>query len=314
LKQVTPAMAVNCLQASPLGKGLFRAAIGESGASFRRMLNNGSLAEAEERGTKFAASVGAKSIAELRARPAVELVKAAFSPGPNTDGWVLPEDPLTIFESGKQNRVPVLVGSNSDEGRLFERGTVTAQQYVEAARARFGAAADEYLKLYPAGSDAQSTESRQRAATVERMGLNARLWASAVTKSGSKAYIYYFTRITPSAPDAPSNGIELGAPHGEDLGYVFNNLGKPANYKPSNTFRDAQPVEYDLKLAGIVSSYWVNFAKTLDPNGSALPHWTAFEATRPGMVMELGDQVGMRVHPDDAGTVFLAKHPPVTAP
>jgi len=309
--QSAGSMAVNCLQASPLAKGLFRAVIGESGASFNGMLNNGPIADAEAKGVKFAESVGAKSLAELRAKPAAELITAAFTAGPNTDGYVLPAPPLALFEESKQNHVPALVGSNSDEGRLFARGRMTAQQFIEQARQRFGDAAAEYLKLYPADSDAQAMESRQRSATEESMGLNVRLWAEAQAKAGSRAYVYYFTRVTAggSPPNYAADQPRLGAPHGEDLAYAFNNIGKTEALRNSETFRNAQPDAYDLKLADMVSSYWVNFAKTLDPNGGSLPVWPPFDPASSDLVMELGDHVGMRPHPDNAGIVFLEKHP-----
>jgi len=309
--QSAGSMAVNCLQASPLAKGLFRAVIGESGASFNGMLNNGALAEAEAMGVKFAASVGATSLADLRARPAAELTTAGFSAGPNTDGYVLPEAPLALFQEGKANLVPALIGSNSDEGRLFARGRMSAHEFVEQAHRRFGAAAGEYLKLYPADSDAQAMESRQRSGTEENMGLNVRLWAEAQAKAGVRAYVYYFTRVTPggapvnTAPDVP----RLGAPHGEELAYVSNSIGNAEALRNSDTFRNAQPDAYDLKLADMVSSYWVNFARTLDPNGGSLPRWPAFDPAHSDLVMELGDKVGMRAHPDNAGIVFLEKHP-----
>jgi para-nitrobenzyl esterase len=308
--QSAGSMAVNCVQASPLAKGLFRAAIGQSGASFGRLLNNGSLADAERNGVKFAGAAGAHSLAELRAKPAEELMRVPFTPGPNIDGWVLPESPMALFDHGRQNRVPVLVGSNSDEGRLFARGRMTAQQFKEDARKRFGDAASEYLAIYPADSDEQARESRQRASTQESMGLNARLWAKAQAKIGLKAYVYYFTRVTPggppfnTAPDLP----RLGAPHGEDLAYASNNIGNIEALRNSDTFRNAEPVEYDRKLADIMSSYWVNFAKNLDPNAPGLPKWAAFDPAAADQVMELGDRVGMRSHPDNAGVVFLEKH------
>jgi para-nitrobenzyl esterase len=107
--------------------------------------------------------------------------------------------------------------------------------------------------------------------------------------------------------------LPLGAPHGEDLAYAFNNVGKVDALRASDTFHDAQPEAYDLKLADMMSSYWVNFAKTLDPNGPGLPRWEAFDPSKSDQVMELGDKVGMRAHPDNAGIVFLEKHPAATA-
>ena len=309
--QSAGSMAVNCLEASPLTKGLFRAVIGQSGASFNGMLNNGNLAEAEARGVKFAASMGAQSLAELRAKPANALVTAAgFTPGPNSDGYVLPEAPLVLFQKGLQNHVPALVGSNTDEGRLFARGGTTARQFIEQARQRYGDAAEQYLKIYPAGSDVQAVESRQRSATEENMGLNMRLWAEAQVKAGQKAYLYLFSRMTPGGPPpSMAAALPLGAPHGEDLAYVFNNINKTEALAASDTFHNAKPEAYDTKLADMVSSYWVNFAKNLDPNGPGLPHWEAFQAANSDQVMELGDKVGMRSHPDNAGIEFLRNHP-----
>jgi para-nitrobenzyl esterase len=308
--QSAGSMAISCVQASPLAAGLFRAVIGESGASFGGVLDNTTLAQSEDSGMKFAERMGAKSIAELRQQPAEKLITAGFGGSPNNDGWVLPEPPLAVFRKGHQNRVPALVGSNSDEGRMFARERMTAQQFIEQARKKFGADADEYLRLYPAGSDAQAAESRQRSATEEVMGLNMRLWAEAEVNSGSKAYIYYFTRIASGGPPAGTrpDQLLLGAPHGEDLAYVSNNIRKTEALRNSDTFRNAEPAEYDAKLADMVSSYWVNFAKNLDPNGAGLPQWRSFETGKSEMVMELGDTVGMRPHPDNAGIVFLEKH------
>ena len=310
--QSAGSMAVNCLQATPLTKGLFRAVIGQSGASFNGMLNNGTLADAEAKGVKFAQAVGAKSLAELRAKSAAELITAGgFTPGPNVDGYVLPSDPLAIFQSGKQQHVPALVGSNSDEGRLFARGKVTAKEFVAQAKKNFGPAADEFLKIYPAGNDKQAAESRQRAQTEISMGLNARLWAAAQVKTGLKSYIYLMTRVTAGGPPfgtAP-DALLLGTPHGEDLAYVSNNISKSEALRNSDTFRNSQPDGYDIKLADIMSSYWVNFAKNLDPNGGNLPRWEAFAPAKADQVMELGDKVGMRAHPDNTGIVFLEKHP-----
>jgi para-nitrobenzyl esterase len=223
---------------------------------------------------------------------------------------VLPDSPLAIFQKGRQNRVAALVGSNSDEGSLFARGRLTAQQFIEQARQKYGDAADAFLKLYPAGSDAQAAESRQRASTEESMGLNVRLWAGAQVKSGAKAFVYYFSRVTPGGPpvNVAPGSLRLGAPHGEELAYVFNNIGNAEALRNSDTFRDARPDAYDAKLADIVSSYWVNFARQLDPNGPGLPQWAAFEPAKGDQVLELGDTVGMRAHPDNPGIEFLERY------
>src|SRR6202035_3901507 len=110
----TGSWSVNNLVATPLAKGLFQRAIGESGGVFAPMKK---LSELETEGAKFAAAQHADSIKALRAKPADDLLKA-FGTGaftPNVDGWMLPTDVYTIFAQGKQNDVPILIGSNANE-------------------------------------------------------------------------------------------------------------------------------------------------------------------------------------------------------
>src|SRR5207253_5771924 len=98
---------VNALMASPLAKGLFHRAIGESGGSFSPMRT---LADAEKAGEKLATSLGVTPatqdvIKSLRTRSAEELLKAAEEPTvrPIVDGYVLPHEVSTIFAQGRQN-------------------------------------------------------------------------------------------------------------------------------------------------------------------------------------------------------------------
>jgi para-nitrobenzyl esterase len=121
----------------------------------------GKLAEAERAGEQFAESVGVHSAQELRAKPAVELQKAAaqgqrFSP--SMDGWMLPEDVYSIFAHGKQNDVPLLAGWNADEGTTLSSwpANKTAADFIAEARHNFGERSDQFLTLYPAGSDQEA--------------------------------------------------------------------------------------------------------------------------------------------------------------
>src|SRR5437764_969415 len=142
--------AVNALMASPLAKGFFHRAIGESGGSFSPMR---SLAEAEKAGEKLATSLGAtqEPIKALRARPAEELLKAAEEPTvrPIVDGYVLPQDVSTIFAQGRQNDVPLLVGNNADEGPALapQAASMKAAMFAMGVRQRYGTFADQFLKL-----------------------------------------------------------------------------------------------------------------------------------------------------------------------
>ena len=128
--------------------------------------------------------------------PAEDLLKAGRAGGPVIDGWFLPEDVATIFSEDKQNDVPLLVGSNKDEGTFFLQPT-TAEKFIERSRARFGDQADAFLKLYPAGSDEEANAS-QLAAFRDELAFVMRVWARAQTKTGhSKAFLYYFTHEPP---------------------------------------------------------------------------------------------------------------------
>ena len=116
-------MLVSAMVASPQGKGLFQRAIGQSGAwmgiSIGKMTTR---AQAEENGEKMVQALGASSIAELRAKPADELLKNARGGfAIIVDGWYVPEDLSITYENHKQNDVDVLVGSNHDEGTFFSR-------------------------------------------------------------------------------------------------------------------------------------------------------------------------------------------------
>jgi len=112
--------SVNTLLASPLAKGLFIRAIGESGGRFYRTpflkTDRPGAPSAESVGVAFAKTAGVATLAELRALPAEKLIEIVpFRTQENVDGWVLPDEIRTIFAEKKQNNVPVIVGSNANE-------------------------------------------------------------------------------------------------------------------------------------------------------------------------------------------------------
>src|SRR5262245_53199038 len=161
--------AVSALMASPLAEGLFHKAIGESGAFFNRgsgALAMRPLAAAEEQGAKFAAALGAESLAALRAKPADDVLQLALKTqpwfSPNVDGYFLPEAVAATFAAGKQASLPLLAGWNADEvraGTVLGKQKTTAESFVDTTRKRFGDQADAILKMYPAATDAEAVES-----------------------------------------------------------------------------------------------------------------------------------------------------------
>ncbi len=278
------------LMGSPQAKGLFQRAIGESGAWMGLSIGRTrTLAEAEQDGLKIAGALHAPTLEELRAAPAAELLKAGRAGGPVIDGWFIPEDVGAAFAEGKQNDVPLLDGSNQDEGTFFLQPT-TAEKFMERAHSRFGDQADAFLKLYAAGSDEEANTS-QLAAFRDELAFVMRTWARAQTKTGhSKAYLYYFTHQPPAPVGASASGARgTGATHGAEAQYIFQNLLGPRSW-----------TDLDHQVSDMLSSYWVNFAANGDPNGKGLTKWPAYDDRKSAGRMILGDQaeVGPSLNPD----------------
>lgn len=277
--------SVNVLVASPLAKGLFQRVIGESGADFAPLPK---LPDAEQAGLRVAKSVGADSIAALRAKSAAEMMKANGELArPNVDGWMLPDQVYAIFAKGKQNDAPTIVGSNADEGTAFTPPTVKAEAFKAQAKTRYGDQADQYLTIYPAKDDEQAHASAAAAMRDQTFGWEMRTWARLQTRTGkSRVYIYYFSRVSPS-PIAK----RLGAYHASEIRYVFNNLQNvPAD-------------DIDREIAETMSSYWVNFATHGNPNGKRIPHWPAYDEK--DIAMGFGEHILATEVPNKLALDFL---------
>jgi para-nitrobenzyl esterase len=276
--------SVNYLTASPLAKGLFQRAIGESGAEFAPTRK---LADAEKAGAKLG------TLAELRAKSADELNKIQGGYlGPVVDGYFLPDEVETIYAQGKQNDVPTLIGSNEDEGTLFTPATTKGDSFKQLASRRFGDNAGAFLKLYPFTSDAEARRAQAASMRDQTFGWEMRTWARMQTKTGkSKVFMYFFSHVPPGIRP------ELGAQHGAEIAYVFD-------YPNHKNATDTPWADYDRKLADAVSSYWYNFAASGDPNGKGLTKWVAFQ-TKADMAMGLGDKIDMIPVPHKAGLDFL---------
>jgi para-nitrobenzyl esterase len=277
------------LVGSPLAKGLFRRAISESGAWMGlSMAPMRSRASAERPTGRGASPMASLSLADLRARSTDDISKGLRGAGMIADGWAIPEDLSLTFAAGRQNAVDVLVGSNKDEGSFVLRGP-TAMQWTDNVRSRWGDLADAYLKLYPAGSDAEAARSSETAFRDE-MAWHMRLYAQVQAKLGRQAYLYYFTHEPPVNPGQPN----LRATHTAEIPYVFNNLKAPRVYPDGSSPELASASAAERKLADIVSSYFVNFAHTGNPNGSGLPAWPAYRDKATGRAMMLGDTQQVR--------------------
>jgi para-nitrobenzyl esterase len=268
------------LVGSPRTEGLFRRAISESGAWMglaMAAMRTRRLAE-QPMGRRGAPPPVLMPLHDLRAQSTDEISRTLVGAGMIVDGWIIPEDESLTFAQGRQQPVDVLVGSNKDEGTFA--GNTTAAAWTDRVRQRWGDLTDEYLKLYPADSDEEATRSSQMAFRDE-LAWHMRLYASLQTKRGKRAYWYFFTHEPPYAPNARN----LKATHTVEIPYVFNHLDAPRVFPDASSPGLASASAPERALAERVSSYWVNFARTGDPNGAGLPRWPSFSDAQPPMII-----------------------------
>ncbi|HEY4031474.1 MAG TPA: carboxylesterase family protein [Caulobacteraceae bacterium] len=268
--------AVSMLAASPMAKGLFRAVIAESGANFAPPQDTPFAGSnfmtarlAEANGNAWLESLGAHNLAEARALAAPTVEKAQRNPGaprfwPSIDGYVLTGDQVQLYKGRRFNDTPILVGDVSDEGAAFGRKTIEPAAFESEIRDGYGKSAADVLAAYPHATPEQAT----RAATMLRSDTgfdwHQYTWARLETAYGkNKAWMYWF--------DKPSAANPNGSAHGQEVGYVFGNLGVGGR---------AQPTDADRALSARMQTYWVNFATRLDPNGPGLPAWPAFTSSQ----------------------------------
>lgn len=302
------AIAVSQLCASPLARGLFQAAISESGGSFGPVRPGGGpgenmqpLPSAEQDGAAWSKSIGASSLRELRAMPADKVLAAAQHQRglswPVTDGWVIPDDQFRLYQTGRYNDVPVLIGYNSDEGASFQPPT-SQQAYLQSVRERYGQFADKLLAAYPGGETPAAKKTARDLTRDTTFGWHTWTWARLQTQTGKKpAYLYYFDVHPSYPPDSPHAGF--GTPHSEELPYVFRQLRE--HNRPA-------PTPADEAMSDMMRTYWTNFAKTGDPNGAGLPNWPSFSRTTPQMLHITSDRTERGPIVNEAGLKALDEY------
>jgi para-nitrobenzyl esterase len=278
---------------SPLSRGLFAGAISESPRYEDRGVGIWSTLtlqeqeqEGEEVGDLLGIEDGPGALAALRRLPAARLVSATASPRsplpslfirppqpsfqPVVDGWVLPDEPWRLLSSGRWAKVPLLVGSTSDECDMWlgdvKPGIADEVAVASRGRVRWFTGDDWPVLdgLFPAADYGGLLPATSRMMTVLEFNTSARFAAECAAVEGVPAYLYYFSRHRPGSPS--------GARHSAEVPYVFASVGALDG--------SGQPEPDDARLCRIVSHYWATFAATGDPNADGLPEWPRYDPVR----------------------------------
>ena len=258
--QSAGAASVQDLMASPAAVGLFARAIVESDPMLAPAMP--ALAAAESQGMRVAAAARTSTLAGLRSLPLARILAAGDDPAvgppgirytPIRDGRVLP-DPQRVA-----SRVPILIGLTGDE--TSTGGDDWRVDSVAGLRAllerRFGEHASQFATLYPAATPAAARDAAR--ALLRERGVAAVLaWFDARPREAEPAYAYLFDHVS-----GGTSGERFGVFHTAEVPYVFGTL------EASGMRVTAQ----ERRLAATVSSYWVNFVRTGNPNGAGLPAW-----------------------------------------
>ncbi|SDB33773.1 para-nitrobenzyl esterase [Pseudobutyrivibrio sp. YE44] len=262
------ASSVNAFCVSPLTKDKFNYAIAASSGitpiepfhTFRK------YEEAIEEGEKVRKQFGVKSSAELRNLSAEELLKNDSEQTAMTvDGYAIVEQPYLTYEKGENHEKALLNGFNVKEADAFLLTTkATAENYESKLAEAIGDEAAEMAKLVPADSPQRDQHFIVDALGDAKGALNTAysaiwfsyshyLWNNYLIEQKVPTYEYYFTK---------TNNV-LSNYHAGELPYAYGNLWRhPGLYD-----------EEDYALSEIMQQYWVNFAKTGNPNGEGLPEW-----------------------------------------
>ena len=306
-------VSVSAQMVSPLSKGLFTGAIGESG-SIIGALPAIPLADAEAKGVKLASglAIGEKpSLAALRKMSAEQLLHASAKGGgvwlnPTVEGHFFPKNPAQIFAAGEQMHVPLLAGVNSEEMGYFAvlgREQPTVENYRKALQRLYPDKADEVFKFYPASNETEVKDAAQELASDRFISYSTWKWVDLATKTGDRP-TYYYLYSHPRPPMRP----EMGNAVPGLVGGVMTNSQSTTNQQPqSRGAVHSAEIEYamgnldlnkvyawtpdDYKISKVMQEYFANFIRTGNPNGPGLPEWPEF-ASRERLIIDASPRQG----------------------
>ena len=280
------AMSCHVLCASPLAKGLFHACISQSGG-FLSPTSTIRYEMAQMYGQVFMSQLKKKSIVEMRQMDAKELTgnNSNFQLcAPIVDGYVIPEPIYDLYLKGSYNDVPVLIMHNSDEGAV-DFAQVSAEQYEQLLRQLPAPWNEKAKALYPGTTEEERLFSMRDFSRDVNFGWPSYAWATLQKKTG-KSPVYSAYLAQKSDTTVYAQGNRRGAAHADDMLYLKGAFDDKADKYPQ-----------EKKVSELMQQYWVNFAKTCNPNGEGLPLWPVFEEGKP-TVMQFNNGASLITTPN----------------
>ena len=276
------------LLASPLAKGLFRAAISQSGSGH----HVSTLAMAQATAERFAQALQAQgdAVADLPTLAAERILaaeRASIPMGVNNgviDGELLLEHPYQAARLGRNAQVKLLIGANRDETLLFGPPPVRAS-FTAAEQDAFA----RYQALHPQDSEAVLLG---RFSSECLMGGPSMVYAEQHALAGGQSFVY---RWSLGAPNGRFAGLAI---HGLETPFVWDNVGALA-------FRYITPDATLQALAQTVHQCWVSFICDGQPAASTAPHWPAWTASQKNY-FDIDAVVQMSIWPDDELALWSA--------
>lgn len=273
--QSAGSISVYALIASPAAKGLFQRAIAQSGGIFGSF-KMGTLEEGEKNGLVLQQKLHVDNLKALRSLTADSILSASPAFGglhfaPVRDGVFLPADFYKAFSEGKFNSVDFLGGWVTDELTMFGKEKTSKEKFIQTVHEEYGSNAEKLIALLPHADSAEASASLQELHLLSFGATSPYTMSRFNTRPN---YLYEFSHVPTNKPGFPN----YGAFHTAEVPFALDNL-----HEWDRPWRES-----DYATEKNMSTYWIQFIRTGDPNVTGQPQWDPYKT---GTVLEIGDPI-----------------------